>query len=289
MAAAMAPDAKGRAEDRLGGWCSIRPRRLAAAKASSSADAAGDAVVEATPTSNEGWDDWDLVDSPLSASRIASEKLLRATPSSRSASDAGGRITPGETPMSDSFMNVDALTLCSSCDSRMFEDDDPSATWKTTPEMLPMLQGSLEDHAGDAAASATPAVLTLSLHQASSMALAAAAVTAVEQAAVSSARSRSRPPSRDAALRVFLRTARPDWQRPDLHVVQKKLARVEIDSVPALIRALRSDLLNARLKSAGEKCFKPETLRALHEHAEGVERLIAAWSPERWASESIKE
>lgn len=68
------------------------------------------------------------------------------------------------------------------------------------------------------------------------------------------------------AVKSILKSARPDWKDSDLSTVQAKLERVGITTGLELLLQLAAQegqRLNAKLKSAGEKAFTAETLKAM--------------------------
>lgn len=73
-----------------------------------------------------------------------------------------------------------------------------------------------------------------------------------------------------AALIEVLRQARPTWKERDLLVVQWKLAKAGVCSVPELVDALqgkKEHSLNHKLTTMGQKQFTTETLKAMRDVA----------------------
>jgi len=75
----------------------------------------------------------------------------------------------------------------------------------------------------------------------------------------------------DAHMMGFLKCARPEWKESQIASVIEKFARIGIEKITDLLIHLETPggkALNDALKSAGEKSFTAETLRALKEQAE---------------------
>merc|ERR1711920_105718 len=70
-------------------------------------------------------------------------------------------------------------------------------------------------------------------------------------------------------LKTVLQQVRPDWTGSELATVQEKLASVKIDTFQELKRALNEDDgvrgLNNKLKDAGKRPLKVQTLEALRD------------------------
>jgi len=82
------------------------------------------------------------------------------------------------------------------------------------------------------------------------------------------AAARSSEPLGSMSLHAILQTACPGWTDREIIAARKKLGKIQIENTVALLEALRgetTEAVNARLKAAGEKGFKEDTLRALEE------------------------
>mmetsp|Transcript_11021 Transcript_11021/g.25203 ORF Transcript_11021/g.25203 Transcript_11021/m.25203 type:complete len:195 (+) Transcript_11021:214-798(+) len=77
--------------------------------------------------------------------------------------------------------------------------------------------------------------------------------------------------SQDIDFQRFLKSVKPEWTSSAVAVVQRKLARLGIHSLPELYLSLQvdtgKDSLNERLRTVGCRCFKVETLHVLRDHA----------------------
>jgi len=73
-----------------------------------------------------------------------------------------------------------------------------------------------------------------------------------------------------SSLVEVLMAVRPDWKDKDLRAVQEKLSKISIETGDELFDLLKTggtQLLNAKLKEAGLKSLKADTLNALHQEA----------------------
>lgn len=73
----------------------------------------------------------------------------------------------------------------------------------------------------------------------------------------------------EQSLSSILQTVRPDWTAKDLVAVKDKLAKISIDTPAVLCQQLAEEGaqgVNARLKLAGQKCLRVDTLEALRDY-----------------------
>ena len=74
-------------------------------------------------------------------------------------------------------------------------------------------------------------------------------------------------------MAAFLQAAKPEWSAKEVTSVCEKLSKIAVVDLPSLLRVVQSDGssgINHKFKSAGEKAFTDQTLRALRQHAKKV-------------------